>query len=320
MRPETTPLPSPSGRAGDACPGCGAALDAAAAIVAPDRHHGVQGTFSVRTCRACGSGRTFPLAADVGLGALYPSGYGAHSALPGRLARAISWAIRRWQGFVALRSRPLDQLAGGTPGTVLDVGCGRGDLGAVLLSHGWRVTGLEPSPAACEEARRRGIDAREGTLADGLVEPSAYDAVVFQHSLEHTNEPLADLERARDALRPGGVVLVSLPNFGGWQARRFGGSWYHLDLPRHRVHLTCAGLSALCERAGLELDWTGTSTSPVGLPASVQYAIFGRCLFPSGMALRVAIAACTLALPLATAADRLRGGGDVLHAVARRAS
>ena len=43
------------------------------------------------------------------------------------------------------------------------------------------------------------------------------------------------------ALRPGGLVLITVPNFAWWQRRRFGNRWYHLDLPRHRVHLTPKG-------------------------------------------------------------------------------
>jgi hypothetical protein len=61
-----------------------------------------------------------------------------------------------------------------------------------------------------------------------------------------------------------------------------------------------------------------TSSSPVGLPASLQYRAFGRCLFPGGLGLRVASGLCTLVWPLAMLLDRTRGGGDLLHAVGRR--
>jgi len=64
---------------------------------------------------------------------------------------------------------------------------------------------------------------------------------------------------------------------------------------------------------------TSTSTTPVGLPASIQYALAGRCLFPQGLSLRAAVAACALLMPLTWLANRLAGEGDVLHAVARRA-
>ena len=59
-----------------------------------------------------------------------------------------------------------------------------------------------------------------------------------------------------------------------------------------------------------------TSTSSVGLPATLQYAIAGRCLFPGGMGLRIASGLCVLTVPLARLANRIGGGGDQLHVVA----
>ena len=109
-----------------------------------------------------------------------------------------------------------------------------------------------------------------------------------------------------------------MPNFDSWQRRRFRDSWFHLDLPRHRTHFTEAGLRSTLERAGLTVTSVTTSTSTVGLPGTLQYAIFGRCLFPQGLGLRVASGLCVLTLPLARLVDGLRGGGDQLHAVARR--
>jgi SAM-dependent methyltransferase len=260
---------------------------------------------------------TLPFVSEDELGRLYPPAYAPYD-LPDRgFARMASLAIRRWQGFLALRTPPLGALRERAPGRVLDVGCGRGDLGETLVRAGWRVTGIDPSPEACAVAARRGIDARVGTPATLDLEPGAYDAVSFQHSLEHVSDPLAALRSVAAALRPGGLVLITVPNFGGWQARVFRSRWYHLDLPRHRTHFTAQGLETLLRRAGLEPVDTSTSTSGAGLPASVQYAVTGRCLFPAGLRLRLAVAACWPLWPFARILDAL-GGGDVLHVVARR--
>ena len=189
------------------------------------------------------------------------------------------------------------------PGRLLDVGCGRGDLGAYLIARGWTVTGIEPSANAAEAARARGLDARRGTLDDVELEAGAYDAAVFRHSLEHLTDPVEALRRVREALRPGGLVLISVPNFGCWQRRRFGSRWYHLDLPRHRVHFTQTGLGRALEQAGFEPATITISTSSVGLPASIQYALAGRCLFPGGLSLRIAVGLCALGWPVSRLAD-----------------
>jgi SAM-dependent methyltransferase len=299
------------------CPICGTPSPSAR-IGAPDRLHGTPGRYGVAVCPECGTGRTLPPASPAELAAYYPSAYGPYDAKLPPLLRLVSAAIRRRQGAKARRSEPLRALAGRPPGRGVDVGAGRGDLAAMLVARGWRMTGVEPSEAACAAAAERGVDARPGTLQTVALEPGAYDFAVFQHSLEHVEDPVADLRVVRQALRPGGLVLVSVPNFGSWQARAFRGRWYHLDVPRHRVHLTRTGLERALREAGLEPVRFATSTSGVGLPASVQYRVAGRCLFPGGLPLRFATGLAALTWPLARMLDGVAGGGDVLHAVAER--
>jgi SAM-dependent methyltransferase len=301
------------------CPCCGAQLDPTPLLTGPDRLHGMPGKFEVAVCASCGGGVTLPRLEGEALAAFYPEEYGPYDAAQAGPVAAISRRIQRWQGSRALRTQPLQGLAGYPPGRLVDFGCGRGDLGAYLIDRGWTVTGIEPSAAACSAARARGVDARQGTIETVEPEPDAYDAAVFRHSLEHVTEPVSALLRARAALRPGGLVLISVPNFGSWQRRRFGSRWYHLDLPRHRVHFTAGALSKALERAGLDPISVSTSTSAMGLPASAQYALVGRCLTPSGFPLRVASGLCALLWPLARMLNRIRGGGDVLEACGRRA-
>ncbi len=302
----------------DTCPACGAVRLALALSDGADRLHRTPGRFTVLRCERCGTGVTRPPAGPEELAASYPSGYGPYELPANPLARVASRLIRGLQARQALRGMPLGPLRELPPSRAIDVGCGRGDLAAVLVERGWRVTGVEPSADACAVAASRGVDARGGTLAEVELEPGAYAGAVFQHSLEHVTEPVADLRVVRRALAPGGLVSVTVPNFGSWQARRFGSRWFHLDLPRHRVHFTPEGLRAALEAAGLEVVEVHTSSSTMGLPASMQYALAGRCLFPDGLRLRVALGLCALTYPLALAGDRLAGPGDLLHAVARR--
>jgi SAM-dependent methyltransferase len=297
------------------CPACDGALGTQL-LESRDRLCGVPGSFSIARCVTCGLGITLPPLADRELASFYPPTYGAYARSPAGVLAHISAAIQRWQAWQALHAQPLNRLAERPAGRLLDVGCGRGDLGSWFLRRGWSVVGVEPSAEACAVARSRGVDARPGTLADVALEPGAYDAVVFRQSLEHISDPHGALRAARLALRDGGVTIVSVPNFGCWQSRRFGGRWFHLDLPRHRLHFEADTLRASLAQAGFGRVEIFTSTSAVGLPASIQYALAGRCLFPTGMKLRVAVAACSPTVPLAWLLNRLLGGGDVLHAAA----
>jgi SAM-dependent methyltransferase len=273
----------------------------------------------VHVCGSCGSGRTLPYVGPERLGELYPPSYNAFALPANPVLRTAATALFRWRYWRSLRRPPLAELSPLTPGRLLDVGSGRGDLGLVLGEHGWRVTGVEPSREACDEANARGAPTLDGTLA--TVSPrldADFEAVLFQHSLEHVAEPVDDLRLAREHLSPGGLLLVSLPNFGCWQSRRFGSDWFHLDLPRHRAHLTARGIDFLLRRAGLEPLRIATSTSADGLPMSIQYRIFGGRRYRSGFPLYASIAAALATSPLTALADRAAGAGDILHAVARR--
>ena len=66
----------------------------------------------------------------------------------------IPWDVHQAQP----RLMELEAL-GGFSGEVLDIGCGLGDNAIYLASRGHSVTGLDGSPAAIEEARRRALDA-----------------------------------------------------------------------------------------------------------------------------------------------------------------
>jgi SAM-dependent methyltransferase len=259
---------------------------------------------------------TLPVVAAAELMSLYPTTYATYGTLPKGVLGLLTRTVDRVLCRQALRSAPLNRLASMPAGRLLDIGCGRGDLGAWFMRRGWSVVGVDPSPQACAVAGRRGVDARLGTLDTIELEPHAYDAVVFRHSLEHVPDPVADLRRARGALRDGGVAIVSLPNFGCWQRRRFGEYWFPLDLPRHRVHFDADSLRTTLALAGFGGVETCASSTPSVLPASIQYAIARRCLFQDGWKLRAAYAACELVSPLTRVVDRLAGGGDVLNATA----
>ncbi len=307
--------PSLNEAAGTRCPACGGALGPPT-IHGRDRLYGLPGNFSVALCDNCEMGVTVPMVDASELHTFYPTTYGAYeSSLTGVLGLA-SKVMQRLLAWNALSSDPLKRLNMPQNGRILDVGCGGGELGSWLVRRGWKVVGIEPSEDACVVARARGLDARAGMVAEVPLEPQTYDAAVFQHSLEHVADPVADLRLVRAALRNGGMVIVTVPNFGCWQRRHFGQRWFNLDLPRHRFHFNSQALTATLEQAGFTEVETLTTSSAVGLLASVQYAIFDRCLFPSGLPLRLAIAACFVASPISRVLNHIGGGGDALHAIA----
>lgn len=299
------------------CLACGAPVTDAG-LTAVDRLHRTPGEFRVATCTACGSGRTLPEASSTEIAGYYPTSYSPYEPAARPVERALSLLIRRWQGYRALRRHPLDRLSGAPTRRAVDVGCGRGDLASYLSTKGWDMVGVEPSEQAASAARDEGVTVLTGVLATVDLASRSFGAAVFQQSLEHTEQPFEDLQRIWSALEPGGVVSIAVPNFGSRQARHFGTNWFHLDVPRHRTHFTPTGLRTILERSGFTDIELSTSTTPVGLPASFQYRLTGRCLFPDGLGLRIAAGLSVLALPFALFLDRGRLQGDVLEATAKR--
>jgi SAM-dependent methyltransferase len=99
---------------------------------------------------------------------------------------------------------------------VLDLGCGGGHNGAMLKRAGAReVVGVERDPGAAAQARERLDRVVEGDLA--ALDPAQlggrpFDAILASDVLEHLVDAESVLARAVTTLRPGGAVVLSLPN------------------------------------------------------------------------------------------------------------
>jgi SAM-dependent methyltransferase len=137
---------------------------------------------------------------------------------------------------------------------VLEVGAGDGRLVAAMRAADLDARGLDPSPAACAAARELGVEVANVGVEDAQRPPASEDAVVVWHALEHLDRPQATLARIRGWLRPGGTIVIAVPNLASWQARIGGDRWFHQDVPRHRTHLTPRGVTSLLERNGYRVE------------------------------------------------------------------
>jgi SAM-dependent methyltransferase len=285
-------------------------------IRSPDRQGVASGEFEVRVCPRCGGGTTLPLAPAGRLGDYYAPEYGPHAreGASGPLARATMAARVRTRLFRGLEAAVPN---GDGPRRLLDVGAGSGDLGGVLAGRDWSVVGVEPSGAACELARERGVDARQGTLKTVELEREGFDAVVFHHSLEHVPDPVAALRRARKLLRPGGAVAVAVPNFDSPQRRRLGADWWALDLPRHRFHFTPEALRRALDRAGLRPGWLRPTASVLGPAANAQLRR-GGAMEMTGPRFLAGYGLALAAYPALWAVAEARKQGEFLGAIAVR--
>jgi SAM-dependent methyltransferase len=97
---------------------------------------------------------------------------------------------------------------------VLEIGCGRGLTGALLQQRRrCRVTGVELNPEVAREAAGRLHKVLVGDV-ETLAIDGPFDAVVATELFEHLCYPEAFLEKMRTVLRPGGRIVLSVPNVG----------------------------------------------------------------------------------------------------------
>lgn len=129
---------------------------------------------------------------------------------------------------------------------IADVGSGEGGLLQWLAACGFdELTGIDPFVGA--EATRGSVQLLKASLSDVS---RRFDFVMFNHSLEHTDDPARELALARELLEPGGHILVRVPVLG-FPWRRYGTDWVGLDAPRHRFIADPDAVDILAERAGL---------------------------------------------------------------------
>lgn len=148
----------------------------------------------------------------------------------------------------------LDALApGGRPGRFCDVGCGPGLLLSGLRERGHEVLGIEPSAVARASAAERGVPVLEGTGEDlpAAAPRGHFDVVTMVQSLEHCVDALHALRNVASLLRPGGTLVVEVPNHASVGFTQHGASWFHTDAGRHIHFFSARSLRRALELVGL---------------------------------------------------------------------
>lgn len=163
---------------------------------------------------------------------------------------------------------------------VLDVGCGTGSV-AVIANRGRNntVIGIEPDNQRADVARSRGLTVYTGFLDDAfLVAHEPFDVVMASDVLEHTASPAELLKLMILAIKPDGIVLVSVPNVAHWSVRmnllmgRFDYEQFGIMDATHLRWFTARTISSLFEQCGLQIIEM-RQTAGVTLP------IYGRGVF-----------------------------------------
>lgn len=185
------------------------------------------------------------------------------------------------------------------PGRMLDFGCGFGLFLDSARTAGWDVAGIDPLPGHGTYARGAlHLDVISDTLRPNTFASMSFDVITAFQVFEHLPDPRAELNALRRLLKPGGIIVIEVPNIATSLLRLLG--------PRHRhfVHDHLWFFSPVTLRRFLtENGFTVLDTVKPTRWLSARY-LAARWL-PRFLP-------APLARPLRTAANRMPGGGAAL--------
>jgi len=190
----------------------------------------------------------------------------------------------------------------GQPGRMLELGCGRGELLRGAANRGWGVRGIEMTEAFARIARQEHkIDIECVRVEEAGMLRDVYDVVLLAAILEHLYEPVAILKRVREALRPGGLVFIDVPNECSLMSRvgnaymRARGTDWAVNLsptfpPYHVVGFCPVSLRQLLEREGFRpMQFTLHRWKNALRPANSVFGKFERIGFGAVLSLGKAV-------------------------------
>ena len=291
--------------------------------------------FGLRRCRRCERMLLDPRPRPNAIAASYDADYygaGARKFVP-----LIEDVVDRFRdGRARLARRLVAKIRPDGVGRVLDLGCGSGQFLARLSASGLSCDGTE----LLEDTGRRaselaGIRLHVGPLESDTYPPGSFDLISIWHVLEHLPDPDHVLGLCALWIDERGALLVAVPNIDSWQARLFGGSWFHLDPPRHLFHFNRASLNAALGRAGFRVEVIRTLSweqnlygilqsvlNALGFPRDEFYEVLKgkRSLFGSARYVLEAALMAAIFLPafLLVVLEALGARGGTLECVARK--
>lgn len=267
MSAENSPGPS-SAQQSASCPNCHS-LVLTTLFEAPAFESHLTDRFTLARCGNCGVVSTTAVSAAQLNDAYSTDYYGdERSKFSDILEKLLAFAARRQARALTKKWHSSSK----AHPRVLDIGCGRGILLNAFQTDGASVAGIER-----DTFPGRPDYVHIGSLADEAFQGQVFDIVVIWHVLEHLTEIDQLLTQIKSHLAPGAMLVITVPNFASWQRQTFQAQWFHLDIPRHLLHIEPHWLGKRLEKTGFNVqsvshfDWV---QGPFGFIQSAMNKIF----------------------------------------------
>ena len=216
----------------------------------PDWWFQLPGDFAWCRCPDCGILFLNPRPTPESIEAYYPAEYAAYRP-------AIDderWAVIRWKRRRNLRHQITAVTNRRENGRLLDIGCATGNYLVEMRKLGWDVAGIELQTEAAKYAQTRfNLDVYNGDLLTCPQPATKFDVITMWDVLEHTHHPLKILAKAQKLLKPGGLLIFSIPDPNSKETASFGPTWIGYDSPRHLYLFHGKNLHMLQQKTGFTL-------------------------------------------------------------------
>ena len=133
----------------------------------------------------------------------------------------------------------------------MDIGAGTGDFLIVAINNGWNTKGVEPSEKAKAIAAQKGVSFAESSKD---LEDHSFDVITMWHVLEHVPDLENQIKELKRLLKPGGTIIIAVPNFNSYDAKYYGTFWAAFDVPCHLWHFSKTAIKLPFEKEDLKLE------------------------------------------------------------------
>ena len=143
-----------------------------------------------------------------------------------------------------------------TPGKLLDIGCATGEFIEKMSENSWKCKGVEISQDARKYSEEKGFDVFSSV--DEVPETEQFDMITMWHVLEHVHDLKKTIQKIHNLLKPGGLLIIAVPNIESSDFKQYGAHWIALDTPRHLYHFSGESINNLLKQDNFTLteSWT----------------------------------------------------------------
>ena len=233
------------------CPCCGSS--AVFPVLSAKDYTVSQETFEIWHCDDCSNRFTQGIPDAAGIGPYYQSAaYVSHSDTQKGFINRLYHIVRNHT--LSTKRKMVEKVSGKKNARLLEVGAGTGAFAHTMKTAGWEVTGLEPDPTARNNAKNKyDLELLSPELLFQL-DAARFDVVSLWHVLEHVHELQAYWDQFYRLLKPGGCLIIAVPNYTSYDATHYKEYWAAYDVPRHLYHFSPKGMKILGHSKGFVLE------------------------------------------------------------------